>query len=96
MSLCLPTSTQTKAKMDDLNAVHSALPLQRHVWKWNWFENPALAQAGTEGIIVLIVLILPQLPPTHSTSTHNTLLFTVFCFIGGGSLASLFLLQSFP
>lgn len=46
---------------------HSAPPTVASRVK-NWFENPTSVQAGTEGIIVLIVLILcsspPPFPPT--------------------------------
>lgn len=43
--------------------VFTALPLKHQEQKWNWLENPASAQPGTEGIIVLIVLILCRTPP---------------------------------
>lgn len=48
---------------NDGTGSHSDLPLQHHEWKWNWFENPTPARSGTEGIIVLIVLMLCPLPP---------------------------------
>lgn len=60
--------------------VFTALPLKHQEWKWNGWENPASAQAGREGIIVLIVLILCPTPPSPSNSTHHSTHPLSFCF----------------
>lgn len=52
--------------------VFTALPPKHQGRKWNWGENPAWAQPGTEGIIVLIALILCPAPPSRSNSSHHS------------------------